>query len=212
MFLRGCVIDKETRAALQANTVRFLLRASHAIESRHSSDIIPWARNYSERLTEIVAIAAGRKPTHFALQLNVIRLPDHQSKAFICCDLFLHECDEGERNQFSQNTQQPIHEVGKRGDSCHVIRRKKMDSIVAEEYRHLQEIDHGPRPYFVDERNPPLYVDGRRVEKSKGGIPDPNELKGDKLKKDESKADELKVGELKKDESKGDELKKNRGE
>jgi hypothetical protein len=194
MFLRGCVIDNETRAALQANTgVRFLLRASHAIGSRHSSDIIPWARNYSERLTEIVAIAAGRKPepAHFAIQLNMIRLPDHQSRAFICCDLFLHECDERERNQFSENTQQPIHEVGKRGDSCHVIRRKKMDSIVAEEYRHLQEIDHGPRPYFVDDRNPPLYVDGRRVEKSKGGISDPDELKKDESQADQSKGDEL---------------------
>jgi hypothetical protein len=71
-------IDNETRTALQANTgVRFLLRAklTPAVSSRHSSDIITWAQNLSEKITKAVAEAAGHPlTTHFAMQLNVIRL------------------------------------------------------------------------------------------------------------------------------------------
>ncbi|KAH6623715.1 hypothetical protein F5144DRAFT_595837 [Chaetomium tenue] len=172
-------IDKETRAALQANTgVRFLLRAKRTLESRHSSDIIPWAQNLSEKITRAVAEAAGYELTHFTIQYNVVRLLSHRPYAFICYDLFLHECDEEARNQFSQNTQRPIHEIIKRGNSCHVIRSKRMDGPVATKYRRLQQSDNGPRPYFADSLYPALYVDGRRIEKSKDGIPDPDEPEG----------------------------------
>ncbi|EAQ83165.1 predicted protein [Chaetomium globosum CBS 148.51] len=125
-------IDKETRAALQAKTgVRFLLCAKRTLESRRSSDIIPWAQNLSEKITRAVVEAAGHELTHFAIQYNVVRLLSHRPYAFICYDLFIHECDEEARNQFSQNTQRPIHEIIKRGNSCHVIRSKRMDSPVA---------------------------------------------------------------------------------
>lgn len=61
-------IDNETRAALQANTgVRLLLRAKLTLESRHSSDIIPWAQTLSEKITRAVAEAAGHELADFVI-------------------------------------------------------------------------------------------------------------------------------------------------
>ncbi|KAK4042442.1 hypothetical protein C8A01DRAFT_44574 [Parachaetomium inaequale] len=177
-------IDNGTRAALQTATgVRFLLRAKLKPESsRHSSDIIPWAQSLSEKITKAVAEAAGHQPlTHFSMQLNVIRLLSHRPYALICYDVFLHDCDDMERarSQFSQSPQQPIHEIIKRGNSCHVIRSKRLDDTVAHQYQRMQEADDGPRPYFEDGLYPPLYVDGRRVERPKDGMPpDPDEPEG----------------------------------
>ncbi|KAK3291987.1 uncharacterized protein B0H64DRAFT_408663 [Chaetomium fimeti] len=227
-------IDGQTRGALQANTgVRFLLRAKLTLESRHSSDIIPWAQSLAEKITKAVVETAGHDLAHFVMHLNVIRLLSHRPYAFICYDVFLNECDGQARNQFSQSPQQPIHEIIKRGNSCHVIRSKRMDDTVAAQYGRMQEVDNGPRPYFADSRYPPLYVDGRRVERSKDGKPDPDEPEGwdwerglvfqpeeDELNGDESKEDELEEDELKEDEEdelkgnevKGGELKRNDGE
>ncbi|KAL2173055.1 uncharacterized protein P884DRAFT_281330 [Thermothelomyces heterothallicus CBS 202.75] len=161
-------IDNETRTALQTKTgVRFLLRTKLKAESRHSSDV-----------TRAVAEAAGHQLTHFAIQLNVIQLLSHRLYALICYDLFLYKYDEEVRSQFSQNPYQPIHEIIKRGNSCHVIRSKRLDDIVANEYKRRQECDNGPRPYFADSLYPPLYVDGRRVERSKDGTRDPDEPEG----------------------------------
>lgn len=108
----------------------------------------------------------------------MIRLLSHRPYALICYDLFLHKCDDEARSRFSQNTQQPIHEIIKRGNSCHVIRSKKMDGPVASQYRRLQQADNGSQPYFADSLYPPLYVDGRRIEKSEDGILDPDEPEG----------------------------------
>lgn len=93
-----------------------------------------------------------------------------------------------------------------------------MDGPVASQYRRLQQADNGSQPYFADSLYPPLYVDGRRIEKSKDGIPDPDEPEGwdwergfvfaegeDGLEGDERKADGLKGGELQKNDLKGDE-------
>jgi hypothetical protein len=172
-------IDNDSRAALQTNTgVRFLLRAKLKPGSRHSSDIIPWAQSLSEKIARAMAEAAGHQLTHFAMQLNMIRLLSHKPYALICFDLFLHESDEQVRSQFSQTLQQPIHEIIKRGNSCHVVRSKKLDEMVANHYRRLQDSDNGPRPYFTDGLYPPLYVDGRRIERSKDGTPDPDEPEG----------------------------------
>jgi hypothetical protein len=95
-------VDDETRAALQTMAgVRFLLRAKLKAESRHSSDVIPWARNLSENTTKDVVEAAGHQLTHFAIHLNVIKLPSRRPYALICYDLFLYECDRDSRSQFS---------------------------------------------------------------------------------------------------------------
>ncbi|KAK4152619.1 hypothetical protein C8A00DRAFT_16106, partial [Chaetomidium leptoderma] len=115
---------------------------------------------------------------HFAIHLTVIQLPTHRPYALICYDLFLHECDKDSRSHFSQNLNQPIHEIIKRANSYHVIRSKRLDEMVASEYKHLQECDNGPLPYFVDALYPPLYVDGRRIERSKDGTRDPDEPEG----------------------------------
>ena len=172
-------IDNETRAALQAKAgMRFLLRAKLRTESRHSSDVIPWAQTISEEVTKVVAEAAGHQLAHFAIHLNVIRLLRRRPYALICYDLFLHECDEDSRSQFSQNPDHPIHQIIKRSKSYHVIRSKPLDDRVASECKNLQECDNGPPPYFEDSSYPPVYVDGRRVERSKDGTRDPDEPEG----------------------------------
>ncbi|KAK4148420.1 hypothetical protein C8A00DRAFT_19742, partial [Chaetomidium leptoderma] len=64
-------IDNETRAALQTKAgVRFLLRAKLKAdsESRHSSDVIPWAQDVSETVTKAVAEVAGHQLAHFVLR------------------------------------------------------------------------------------------------------------------------------------------------
>ena len=174
-------IDNETRAALQtkAACVRFLLRAKLKAESRYSEDVIPWAQDLSEKVTKAVAEAAGHQLAHFAIQLNVIQLLCRRPYALICYDLFLHECDQDSRSQFSQNPNQPIHEIIKRANSYHVIRSRRLDDKVANEYKHIQESDDGPLPFFLDTRYPLLYVDGRRVKPpSKDGTRDPDEPEG----------------------------------
>jgi hypothetical protein len=93
----------------------------------------------------------------------------------ICCDFFPQVCDKDSRSQFSQNPDQPIHEIIKRANSYYVIRSKRRDDMVASEYKHPQECDNGPRSYFIYNLYVPLYVDGRRVERSKDGTRDPDE-------------------------------------
>ncbi|KAL2193890.1 hypothetical protein P885DRAFT_71888 [Corynascus similis CBS 632.67] len=103
-------IGDEARTALQTKVgVRFLLRAKLKAEFRHSSDVIHWAQDLSEK--------------------------DSQSK-------------------FSQNLNQPIHEIIKQANNYHVIRSKRLDGMVVSEYKHLQECDNGPWP---------------RIERSKDG-------------------------------------------
>jgi hypothetical protein len=170
-------IDDETRAALQTKPgVQFLLRHKLKAESRHSSDVIPWAQNLSEKLTKAVAEAAGHKLTHFAIHLNVIKLLSRH--ALICYDLFLHESDKDSRSQFSQNPNQPIHEIIKRANRYHIIRSKRLDDMVTGAYKHLQECDEGPRPYFEDTLYAALYVDGKRIERPKDGSRHPDEPEG----------------------------------
>ncbi|AEO59072.1 hypothetical protein MYCTH_2307016 [Thermothelomyces thermophilus ATCC 42464] len=172
-------IDDMTRTALQTQAgVRFLLRAKLKAESRHSSDVIPWAQNLSEKVTKAMAEAAGHQLTHFAIHLNAIKLQSRRPYALICYDLFLHESDKDLRSQFSQNPNQPIHEIIKRANSYYIIRSKRLDDMVASTYKHLQECDNGPPPYFEDTLHPPLYVDGRRIERPKDGTRHPDEPEG----------------------------------
>ncbi|KAK3896384.1 hypothetical protein C8A05DRAFT_40102 [Staphylotrichum tortipilum] len=174
-------IGDETRAALQTKTgVRFLLRAKLKAESRHSSDVIPWAQGLSERVTKAVTAAAGHQPPHFAIHVNAIKLLSRRPYALICYDLFLHYDSDADhpRSQFSRKPNQPIHEIIKRANNYHVIRSKRLDDTVATMYKLLQECDHGPQPYFEDTLYVPLYVNGRRVERSKDGTRDPAEPEG----------------------------------
>ena len=41
-----------------------------------------------------------------------------------------------------------------------------LDARVAQRYARFREVDRGAKPYFTDSLNPPLYVDGTRVEGS----------------------------------------------
>ncbi|KAK3301969.1 uncharacterized protein B0T15DRAFT_541578 [Chaetomium strumarium] len=176
----------------------FFARIKLKAESRHSSDVIPWAENLSETVTKAMAEAAGHQLTHFAIHFNVIKL--HRRHALICYDLLLHESDKDSRSQFSQNPNQPIHVIIKRGNSHHNIRSKRLDDLVASQYKQVQECDNGPRPYFEDILYPPLYVDGRRVERNKDGTRHPDEPEGWDWERDwvfdfEPEEDELKKGE-----------------
>jgi hypothetical protein len=122
--------------------------------------------------------AIGRSAGHPAVQLNVVRLMATRPYAFFCYDVFLQECDEQVRDEVAQKAQQPIHEIIKRGNVYHVIRRKHLDALVAAHYQNMMDVDKGPRPYFADELHPPIYVDGKRIERSKNGSPDPDEPEG----------------------------------
>lgn len=41
---------------------------------------------------------------------------------------------------------------------------KGVDAKVASQLKNIGKVDKGPRPYFVDMMNPPLYCDGERIE------------------------------------------------
>ncbi|KAK4151983.1 hypothetical protein C8A00DRAFT_44895 [Chaetomidium leptoderma] len=172
-------IDKETRAALEANlNIRFFFRLKMKPGSRHSSDIIPWAQTKADKVTKAMLEAIGRQAPNLNvdMQLNIVSLLRNRPYALLCYDLFLDEGDEQVRGDFSQAVRQPIYEVIKRGKTFHVLRSKKMDAIVAGEYEMLQHYDEGPRPSFTDGLNPPLYDERKRVEKPKDdGSPDPDE-------------------------------------
>lgn len=96
------------------------------------------------------------------VQLNVVSLIGHH--AHLCYDVFLKEHDDQFRVEIGRNVDLPIFEIRKRGDTSIFFRNPKMDSTASAIYRELQGCDKGPLPYFEDSRNPPVYVDGIRLE------------------------------------------------
>lgn len=52
------------------------------------------------------------------------------------------------------------------GDGYRIRRSPALDTRVALRYTTIRDADRGPRPYFTDNLNPPLAVDGIRFEGS----------------------------------------------
>jgi hypothetical protein len=96
-----------------------------------------------------------------AIRLNIVDLLRHH--AYLCFDLYLEGCSEQRRSEIDQSLERPIHLVFKKKNTYWAQRHKRLDAAVARTYTRLQTKDKGPRPYFYDIMNPPLYDGGRRV-------------------------------------------------
>ncbi len=163
-------IAPETRAALEANlTLRCLYMAKFHLDSRHSKVVIPWAQSLAERFSSAMLEAIGQQTADVSIQLNMIQLLRTRKIALISYDLFLKECDKRVRDEIDRSLKQPVHEISQRGNVYYMRRNEKVDARVAAEYMRMGSSDKGPRPFFADTMNPPVYVDGRRIEGSSGG-------------------------------------------
>lgn len=159
-------VDSHMLNALTADlTARCVLKTKYKHESRHSKDAIAWANSRAEKLTTAMLKHIGKENAAFKVQLNIVKLLDFHNRAYICYDLFLDGLDEHIRLEIERSIERPIFLISRRGDVLHVNRGKKgVDAMVADELKDIGEFDKGPRPYFVDVMNPPLYCDGKRIE------------------------------------------------
>jgi hypothetical protein len=97
-----------------------------------------------------------------SVQLNIVQLlPKH---VLICYDLFLDKSDERIRSEIAVSFERPIHKVFKIGNVYHIQRDGGLDGMVAAEYKRMESVDKGPRPFFADVMNPPVYDQGERIE------------------------------------------------
>jgi hypothetical protein len=161
-------IDPETRTALEANlTVRCLYKARFCLENRHDTEVFAWAEElvnvFSSALLAKIERADGA-----TTQSNIVELFP-TPHALICFDIFLKGCSEQRRSEIEQSLEQPIHVISNRGNVYWIRRNERMDGTVAAIYKRLQDSDKGPRPYFCDLLNPPLYDRGRRIDRVKDG-------------------------------------------
>ncbi|KAI0837472.1 hypothetical protein F5Y06DRAFT_270507 [Hypoxylon sp. FL0890] len=159
-------VDSHVLNALTADlTARCVLKTKYKHESRQSKDAIAWANSRAEKLTTAMLKHIGKENTAFNIQLNIVKLLDFHNKAYICYDLFLDGFDEHIRLEIKRSIERPIYLITRRGDTLHVNRgNKEVDAMVAYELKDIGAVDKGPRPYFVDVMNPPLYCDGQRIE------------------------------------------------
>ena len=92
----------------------------------------------------------------------------HRSRIWVCFDLFLNDCKPEVRRRPDESLARPIHAIvtHESGDGYRIRRSPALDTRVAQHYATIREVDKGPRPYFTDNLNPPLYIDGIRFEGS----------------------------------------------
>ncbi|KAH6618337.1 hypothetical protein B0J18DRAFT_437114 [Chaetomium sp. MPI-SDFR-AT-0129] len=159
-------VDSHMLNALTADlTARCVVKTKYKHESRHSKDAIAWANSRAEKLTTAMLKHIGKGNTAFNIQLNIVQLLDFHDRAYICYDLFLDGFDEHVRLEIERSIERPIYLIIRRGDILHVNRGNKgVDAMVADELKDIGQFDKGPRPYFVDAMNPPLYSEGKRIE------------------------------------------------
>lgn len=162
-------IAPESYAALKANgALRCFFESRYTPSSRFSSVAIAFAHDLVKEFTDALLAhiaqteAANPSPT-VDLTLNAVTLR-RGKRFFICYDMFLKECKEEVRSKIDQSVDQPIHVIYEAKDVYHLRRNPALDRRVAQEYARLQQIDKGPRPYFTDSQNPPVYDEGERVE------------------------------------------------
>jgi hypothetical protein len=166
-------VAPESYAALQANaTLRCLFETKYTPSSRHSSVAIALAHDLVKEFTDallahIAQTEAGARPANANptadLKLNIVTL--RRGKRFlICYDMFLKGCEEKVRDKVDECVDQPIHVIYKAGNVYQLRRNPALDRRVAQEYANLQQVDKGPRPYFTDSKNTPVYDEGERIE------------------------------------------------
>jgi len=173
-------VAAETRATLAADlTMRCLLKTKYDRDSRHSKVAIAWAQSRAEKLSRAMLEHIGQQTAGFSIQLNIIELLDRH-KALICYDLFLEECEKHVRSEISRSLDRPVYIATRRGKVFYIQRSdRRVEQKVAERYGTIEKADKGPRPFFVDLMNPPIYDEGVRVENSEGDNPEAEDPKAD---------------------------------
>lgn len=169
--------DAKTTAALeQDGSLRCVLEVKYRHRDRHSVPATAWARRKAERVSRGLLKGAGleAEADGSTVTLNLVTLGKHHHSSYICFDLYLGRCSSEARDMMDRSTREPIHVISKRGDVFIARRAPRLDSHVAEDFGHHQEVDHGPKPHFSDSENPPLYDMGRRVEDPWRGDPEEN--------------------------------------
>jgi len=124
-------------------------------------------KEFTDALLAHIAQAEAGADLKADLKLNVVTLRRGE-RFFICYDMFLEGCKEEVRDKVDQCVDQPIHVIYKAGDVYRLMRNPALDRRLAQEYANLQQVDKGPRPYFTDSKNPPVYDEGERIEDEDG--------------------------------------------
>ncbi|KXG51415.1 uncharacterized protein PGRI_094270 [Penicillium griseofulvum] len=115
-----------------------------------------------------------------------------RNDVYICYDLFLDECDKQLRAEISDTipSQRPIHIITRRAKVFIVRRDERMDVKVAGRYMDMSNLDKGPRTFFSDLSDPPVYAeDGRRIESWEEDYPRPYLMTRDGKKGEEGPDD-----------------------
>ncbi|KAH7318082.1 hypothetical protein B0I35DRAFT_431276 [Stachybotrys elegans] len=182
-------VAPETSAALAADlTARCLLKTRYRDECRHSKIGIPWARSRAEKITKAMLESIGQPTPKFSLQPIMVDLLGLRDTAFICFDIFLEGCNI--RTEIDQAFERPVHIITHRAKVFHVRRaERRIEARVADEYRRTAKLDKGPRPFFTDLQNPPIYDLGRRLEAPPPGEdPEEEELDRSVSEEDDNEA------------------------
>ena len=162
-------VTSEARAALAADlAMRFLLKVKYSDrDSRHSKVAIAWAESRTDQLTRAMLEQMGQETAGFTIQLNIVELIPRY--ALVCYDVYLQGCDKDLRSEIDKSLERPVYMITRRAKVFYVRRSDKMvESRLASRWRHTGERDKGPRPFFVDLENPPIYDGGVRLERPEG--------------------------------------------
>ncbi len=171
-------VAPESSVALTTDgTIRCLLDMRYPLPSRQSSAAIAFATQWVEELSRAIPTQLGipLRPSPATSTDSVIKdtadaqphgVLLHRNRIWVYFDLFHHDCEPEARQQADRSLARPIHAIiiHESGDGYRIRRSAGLDTRVAETYTYIWENDKGPRPYFTDDLNPPLYVDGNRVE------------------------------------------------
>ncbi len=173
-------VAPESSAALTKDgTIRCVLDMRYPLPSRQSSAAIAFASQWVEEFSRAI-------PAHLELPLGsppatstdsvTKRTADaqthgvllHRNRIWVCFDLFLNDCKPEVRQRVDKSLAQPIHVIilHESGNGYRIRRSPMLDTRVAETYKGIRESDRGPRPYFTDSQNPPIYIDGIRFDGS----------------------------------------------
>jgi len=172
-------------AALTSDgAIRCLLDTRYPLPDRQSSAAFAHARQLAEELALAIpaqlgpfsvppptTAAEGEAPSADRLgssytaftRLHAVML--ERDRIWVCLDLFLHDCAPEVCQRMDESVAEPIHILASRpGDGYEMRRSPMLDGRVAQRYAHFREHDKGPRPYFADNLNPPVYINGIRFE------------------------------------------------
>lgn len=183
-------IAASSRDALQQNrTLRCLYKTKFQEESRRAELVIAWAQQEVEQFSHALLRGIDGPPPPqaddspsiedtFDVKLNVVSLL-HNDKTYIMFDIFLRDCDDTTRARINKSLEEPIHLVVRRNGTHFLQRDTRLDETIGRKFRQGRNLDKGPRPLFSDLQNPPLYVNGTRVDEDAPRSPTPEDAQSD---------------------------------